>query len=74
MVFDGEMSVAARRFDRSAGPACASGVRVAVAAADLNTGTFSVDDATSPALTGASPTGGAGTELRAASLFSNGGA
>ena len=72
MVFDGGMSVAVRLFDRGAGTACAGGVSVAAGAADLNTGTFSVDDAT--ALTVASPTGDPGTELRAASLFSNGGA
>ena len=74
MVFDGEMSVAVRPFDRSAGTACAGGVSVAVGAADLNTGIFSVDDVTPAALTGTSPTGDPGTELRAASLFSNDGA
>ena len=74
MVFDGGMSVAVRPFDRSAGTACAGGVSVAAGAADLNTSTFSVDDATPAALTGTSPTGDAGRELRAASLLSNGGA
>jgi len=49
-------------------------VSVAVGAADPNTGTFSVDDATPAALIGAPPTGDPSTELRAASLFSNGGA
>ena len=66
IVFDGGMSVAVA-FDRSA-----RGVRVAVRAADLNTGTLSVDAATPPALTGASPMGDLGTEIHAASLFSNG--
>ena len=74
MVFDGGMNVAVRRFDRSAGTTCAGGMSVAVGAADLNTDTFSVDDATPAALIGASSTGDPGTELRAASLFSNGGA
>ena len=74
MVFDGGMSVAVRLFDRGAGTACAGGASVAAGAADLNTSTFSVDDATPAALTGASPTGDLGRELRAASLFSNGGA
>src|SRR6266436_1031978 len=74
VVCDGGMSVAVRPFDRSAGTACAGGVSVAVGAADPNTGTFSVDDAPPAALLGASPTGDPGTELRAASLFSNGGA
>ena len=74
VVFVGGMCVAVRPFDRSAGTACAGGVSVAVGAADPNTGTFSVDDATPAALIGASPTGDPGTELRAASLFSNGGA
>ena len=72
MVFDGGMSVAVRAFDRSARTVCAGGVSVAVGAADLNTGTLSVDDATPTALSGASPTGDPGTELRAASLVSNG--
>jgi len=74
VVFDGGLSVAVRPFDRSAGAACADGVSVVVGTADLNTGTFSVDHPTPAALTGASPTGDPGTELRAASLFSNGGA
>ena len=74
MVFDGGMSVAVRLFDRGAGTACAGGVSVAAGAADLNTSTFSVDDATPAALTGASSTGDPGRELRAASLLSNGGA
>jgi hypothetical protein len=73
MVFDGGMSVAVA-FDRSAGKLRAGGVCVAVRAADLNTGTFSVDAATPPALTGASPTGDLDTEIHAASLFSNGSA
>jgi hypothetical protein len=47
-------------------------VRIALRAADLNTGTFSVDDATPAARTGASPTGDPGTEPRSTSLFSNG--
>ena len=72
----GGVSVAVRPFDRSGGTACAGGVSVAVGAADPSTGTFSVDDATRAALSGAgaSPTGDPGRELRAASLFSNGGA
>jgi hypothetical protein len=74
MVFDGGMSVAVRPFDRGVGTACAGGVSVAVGAADLNTGNFSVNDATLAALTGASPTGDPGRELRTASPFSNGGA
>jgi len=72
IVFDGGVSVAGRAFDRSARTVCAGGVSVAVGAADLNTGTLSVDDATPTALSGASPTGDPGTELRAASLVSNG--
>jgi hypothetical protein len=72
IIFDGGVSVAVRAFDRGAGTACAGEVRIALRAADLNTDTFSVDDVTPAALTGASPTGDPGTEPRSTSLFSNG--
>jgi len=72
IVFGGGMIVAVA-FDRSAGKLRAGGVRVAERVADLDTGTFfSVDAATPPALTGASPTGDVGAKIHAASLSSNG--